>query len=693
MSTSKIIKQDPLTEGSYKQDGFVPATETAEYSYTSARVTKPVYNKYAKANKPKVFGYYTDWSQYDDRLQNPQAAKEARGRGFDLANIPPTAYDKIIFGFVGIVGDQGEKAFTVSKAAAQLGKTTHQATFLDPWGDFTSTTNNNLDNPGWVELSPETATQANVKGLVGGLRDLQKRAKAVGHDLVLSMSIGGWTLSNGFHNMAKTAEGRSIFAKSVAGLFTRFPMFSEVDIDWEYPGNAGNNNPYDDNDGANYALLIAEITKEMAAIRRSDVKISIASSAVVAILEKSDVPALLAAGLHGVNLMTYDFFGTPWAEKLSHHTNLHALVEGGWGIDTIIDYLLAKGFPADRMNVGYAAYSRNAQNAVLESYSPLEGTYTPDAGKTTVGTFESGTTEWYDLVNNYLDLENKSGRNGFAVYTDQVADADYLYNKDSGIFMSIDTPRTVREKGRYVIEKGLGALFTWTIDQDNGLLVNAAREGLGYAIEQQVIDMSPFYFEGVNIEGQVPADEVPVESNTAPTGEIQLQVFSGAKVRLSAAGSADRDNDTLSYKWTAPAAIGLSSYNSVSADFTAPELVSKSDFSFSLVVTDEHGKKSTSKSITVTVLGNAAVEPEPVEPEPSQPEPSEPEPVEPVEPAEPEPTPSPAGKYATWDASKVYNTGDKVSLNGKDYQANYWTQGNEPGKAEFTGEWSQWKQI
>lgn len=148
MSTSKIIKQDPLTEGSYKQDGFVPATETAEYSYTSARVTKPVYNKYAKANKPKVFGYYTDWSQYDDRLQNPQAAKEARGRGFDLANIPPTAYDKIIFGFVGIVGDQGEKAFTVSKAAAQLGKTTHQATFLDPWGDFTSTTNNNLDRAG-----------------------------------------------------------------------------------------------------------------------------------------------------------------------------------------------------------------------------------------------------------------------------------------------------------------------------------------------------------------------------------------------------------------------------------------------------------------------------------------------------------------------------------------------------------------
>ena len=148
MSTSKIIKTDELTQSSYTLDGFNPATETENYSYTSARVTKPVYNKYNTANKPKVFGYYTDWSQYDGRLQNSQAGKEARGRGFDLANIPPTAYDKIILGFVGIVGDQGEKANTVANAAQQLGKTTHQATFLDPWGDFGSTVNNNLDNPG-----------------------------------------------------------------------------------------------------------------------------------------------------------------------------------------------------------------------------------------------------------------------------------------------------------------------------------------------------------------------------------------------------------------------------------------------------------------------------------------------------------------------------------------------------------------
>lgn len=312
MATSKLIQADDLTEQSYKMDGFDPATETVKYSTTSARVTKPVYNKYNTANKPKVFGYYTDWSHYDGRLQSGGSTGiEARGRGYDLANVSPTAYDKIILGFLGIVGDQGEKQQTVANAAQQANKKENEVTFLDPWGDFASSTNCGLDNPGWVELSLSSLTQANAKGVVGGLRDLQKKAKAQGHNLVLSLSIGGWTLSNGFHNMAKTAAGRSAFAKSTAGLFKRFPMFSEVDLDWEYPNNIGNNNPHGPEDGENYALLIAELTKEFAAINRKDIKISIACSAVPSTLEHSNIKGLLAAGLYGLNVMTYDFFGTP----------------------------------------------------------------------------------------------------------------------------------------------------------------------------------------------------------------------------------------------------------------------------------------------------------------------------------------------------------------------------------------------
>ncbi len=53
------------------------------------------------------------------------------------------------------------------------------------------------------------------------------------------MSIGGWSMSNGFHETAASDSSRKIFAKGVVKLFKQFPMFSEVDIDWEYPNNEG----------------------------------------------------------------------------------------------------------------------------------------------------------------------------------------------------------------------------------------------------------------------------------------------------------------------------------------------------------------------------------------------------------------------------------------------------------------------
>ncbi|SUI10937.1 exochitinase [Salmonella enterica subsp. enterica serovar Gallinarum] len=63
MATSKLIQGDTITETTHAANGFDPATSDDKISYTSARVAKPVYNKYKNSTtKPKVFGYYTDCS-------------------------------------------------------------------------------------------------------------------------------------------------------------------------------------------------------------------------------------------------------------------------------------------------------------------------------------------------------------------------------------------------------------------------------------------------------------------------------------------------------------------------------------------------------------------------------------------------------------------------------------------------------
>ncbi|CAM3249570.1 Chitinase A [Klebsiella spallanzanii] len=692
MATSKLIQGDTLTETSNAADGFNPAKEVSAYSYTSARVAKPVYNKYkASTTKPKVFGYYTDWSQYDGRLQGDDS-KDNRGRGYDLTNVSPTAYDKIIVGFVGVTGFHkvdGLSRDVVAEGADLCGKVQYEPTFLDPWGDFQSYVNVGHTESGW-DVDPKTVTQTNTKGLLGGLRDLQAKAKAQNHDLVLSMSIGGWTMSNGFHETAASDSARKIFAKGVVKLFKQFPMFSEVDIDWEYPNAEGAGNPCGPEDGENYALLIAELRKQLDSASLSNVRISIASSAVVTTFGYSNVKALLNAGLYGINLMTYDFFGTPWAETIAHHTNLKAIEEGGWAVNTIVEHLLSEGFPADRINVGYAGYTRNGRNAELESLSPLKGTYNAGTGDTT-GTFESGTNEWYDVIYNYLDLENQKGRNGFNVYTDQVADADYLYNPESKLFMSLDTPRAVKAKGEYAAKLGLGGMFTWTIDQDNGVLVNAAREGLGYEISSEVVDMDPFYFEGINVEKDEEEEETTTDVNHAPKAAIELRVVGGSTVQLSGEGSSDEDEDDITYSWGVPSEITVADKTLAVIEFVVPEVSVKTAFQFTLFVRDTWGEPSTQQRFVLTAAPAASQ---------VQPEPEEEEEEDTVVPVEPEEDTTPTDDetssdadttpYALWDTNTVYGgswgTFEIVSWNGHNYQVKWWSQGQQPDLNCASGE-------
>jgi vibriolysin len=46
---------------------------------------------------------------------------------------------------------------------------------------------------------------------------------------------------------------------------------------------------------------------------------------------------------------------------------------------------------------------------------------------------------------------------------------------------------------------------------------------------------------------------------------------------------------------------------------------------------------------------------------------------------------------AAWSSSRVYNNGDKASQNGKEYQANWWSQGDSP--ADNSGQWQVWSLI
>ncbi|WP_434574440.1 hypothetical protein J3P88_06200 [Pseudomonas sp. Z3-6] len=500
-------------EKTYTANSFDPATADTGLTYTPGRVARYMYNRYQPTPGYKVFGYLSDWGIYDGRygenFDDQNVDYRIGGRGTDIMRLltpngSPPLYDKIIVGFTAIIGDQGANEDTINAAAldfkiasspgdlpAQRGR----ATFTDPWGDVAAYVNCGFNS--WISNDYPMLFDANrAQGVLGALVKLHRQSPS----MTIGMSLGGWTMSQAFHHIAKEPIAREKLAESLKNIVIKFPMFTELDLDWEYPGVEGApGNDYGPEDADNYALLIRAIKDAL-----PNVKISIATIAVPEKLEQANIPKLIEAGVEGLNVMTYDFFGSPWADRLMHHTNLFRPLTGFTpplnSANDAVSYLIGLGIDSKMINIGFASYTRNAQRAEIERTSPLTGRYEPRQPNedNTVGSFEAALTEWPDLLRLYLD-EDLEGINGFELHRDAQCKAEFLYNDQTGVFMSIETPRTVLEKARYVKDNNLGGLFLWMIDSDNGLLTNAAREGLGaQLVAPATVDMARFYNPGKN---------------------------------------------------------------------------------------------------------------------------------------------------------------------------------------------------
>ncbi len=433
----------------------------------------------------EISAYAADWSQYQRNIQ--------------LGNFA-SRYDRIIIAFFGLCGSKvGDPTNTqavrsVADSCNNAGQSDFEVTTSDPWGD------GHFNN-----AASFFDGQSAVKGgVLKQLSDAQKENPG----LKAALSIGGWSLSEPFSRMAEDAQNRQIFEDSIVKIIKLYPMFDQVDIDWEYPGVAINQNSYDESDGQNYATLIAELRKKLDGSGLKKVHIAISASADVEKLKKSNLKNMIAAGVDTVHLMTYDFFGSGWSEHLSDQTNLHPddfYDIQNYSIDAALDYINQLGVDNSRIFIGYASYSRNAGGVKqIDSISPLAGEY--DKSSAAIGgTWESGVNEWYDLQKNFLDISPASGlkaksNSSFELMTDEVADADFLYSPKYQMFMSFDTPRTVYAKALYAKTHHLGGLFSWLADYDTGYLLNAAREGAGYQVVSQKVDMSKIIYScGVNI--------------------------------------------------------------------------------------------------------------------------------------------------------------------------------------------------
>ena len=495
-----------------QQGGISPATDNGGDhggldGDNGARVSKLVpgnialqHNTYDVTSGTEIVTYIGDWAVY--------------GRRFDFTKLAASNLHRIVYGFAGIcypaASNVQDGGFPTSAPAAGMRNCT-QSNLPDgamPLAEFDAAfvrnvgvaPNGVVGTESQYELDP-----ANVGGVFGVLYQLREQNP----QLKLDLSVGGWTLSEGFYWMAGNPTRRKAFVDSIVHFLERFD-FDGVDIDWEYPGTDGSvpgaSSPADD---ANYATLIQELRAGMDWLSNKTGKSYRLSSAIPAGLGRLE--KINWDNVHPymdrLYLMTYDLTGA-WEREISHHTPLYTNPNAvgssaGTSADWTINYMKSLGIPANKLMIGAANYHRakaTVPGDISEYTNGLTGSTTYGdlnwtgadqiLGIAGVGSWEAGVVEGYDLFQNFLDRDLKP-RNGYTLYTDKIANADYLVHEGIGSFISIETPRTVALKTQYAKDNGLAGIFFWMAEQDNGYNLNAVNHVLGNALLNNRSDAAP----------------------------------------------------------------------------------------------------------------------------------------------------------------------------------------------------------
>lgn len=378
---------------------------------------------------PRVVGYFTEWGIYQ--------------RKFDVSAIPAAKLTHINYAFAKIVN--GECALFDSYAAID------KAYPGDTW------------DPGVLR---------------GNFKQLQLLKKKHPH-LKTLISVGGWTLSGPFSDLAVTDEGRKKFAKSCVAFMLKYG-FDGVDIDWEYPGGGGlETNKTRPEDKQNYTLLLAELRAQLDVQGKTDKRaylLTIAAPAGPKTFANLELDKI-HKHLDWLNLMSYDFHGG-WSDATNFNAALFPakadptkdeVIRTKFNVSAAVTAYLAAGVPAEKLVMGVPFYGRGWSGVKPAG----DGMFQVHNKQLPQGTWEAGVFDYKDIAANYL------GKRGKRFWHDE-AKVPWLFDAQTGLVISYDDPESLKLKAEYARDKKLGGVMIWELSADDAKnsLLDALNAGL-----------------------------------------------------------------------------------------------------------------------------------------------------------------------------------------------------------------------
>jgi GH18 family chitinase len=368
----------------------------------------------------EVVGYYPNWQWYDrNKLVNPQSIDYSKYSILNYAFFKPQADGTI--------------------------------TILDPWAD-----KNLLLGPiNWAVAPAGYDTAYDFGNPAYHIPGHQFSAICHQHGVKFLPSIGGWTLSDNFPNIAADPQKRAQFAQSCVQLIQTFG-FDGIDLDWEYPGYADHNGT--PQDAANFTLLLQAIRSAIDNYGQSINKPMLLTIAVGAAADRMDDVQWNAIEplVDIINVMSYDFFGT-WDAVSNHNSPLYAPSAGDpeFNLHSSIDRLVnTYGVAPNKITAGIAFYGRSSKTI------GAAGLHVPINGQADMITFQvdEGTPLYYNVLNQ---------SSLFTAHWDDNAKVPYMTGNGSlNTFVSYENERSVGLKAEYIVDQALRGAIIWEITGD-----------------------------------------------------------------------------------------------------------------------------------------------------------------------------------------------------------------------------------
>ncbi|HYW27944.1 MAG TPA: glycosyl hydrolase family 18 protein, partial [Terriglobales bacterium] len=318
--------------------------------------------------------------------------------------------------------------------------------------------------------------------LKGNFHQLQE-LKARHPNLKIVLSLGGWTYSKYFSDVAATPASRQKFVSSCIDMFLRGNLptgiggdpsggqgvaaniFDGFDIDWEYPGILGHvGNHVSAGDTQNFTALLQEFRTELDAFgAQNGGKHYLLTAAVpagqdkIAKIQTSQVGGILDLA----DVMTYDMHGA-WETTTNFQSPIHDSPKDPatpikYNIDTSVNTWLSGGFPASKLMLGFPFYARGWTGVATGS---TNGLYQAATGPSASFPFTQtgGVADYKELVT--AGLVNSSD-----MFFDSTTQSAWIYSGNN--FYTLDTPQTIAIKDQYIQSHGFAGAFIFSLDADD----------------------------------------------------------------------------------------------------------------------------------------------------------------------------------------------------------------------------------